>query len=133
MVTIAEPLRHPLLHSSLSKGPIVIWSMMLARVMDSLPRGGGIGDYHRSGQSRSTHLHSTLHSLWYWKSRSRSLAPHLVSADGFKTGLCTTRNSLDASDEDSVQMLSNDASCKDMEAAALALACALHPTGESRW
>lgn len=53
-------------------------------------------------------------------------APHLAAKHGFKTGICTTGNSLDATDEDRTHMLANDASCKDMEAAAIAWACQLY-------
>jgi len=53
-------------------------------------------------------------------------APHLVTKHGFKTGICTTGNSLDATEEDRKHMLANDASCKDMEAAAVAWSCQLY-------
>lgn len=53
-------------------------------------------------------------------------APHLATAHGFKTGICTTGNSLDANDEDNQHMLANDATCKDMEAAAVAWSCQLY-------
>jgi 5'-methylthioadenosine nucleosidase len=46
--------------------------------------------------------------------------PKLVSALGFKCGIVTTGNSLDATDMDRLIMSSNDASVKDMEAAAIA-------------
>lgn len=39
---------------------------------------------------------------------------------GYKTGVCTTGNSLDKTDKDDEYMLDNDASVKDMEAAAIA-------------
>lgn len=45
---------------------------------------------------------------------------------GFKTGVCTTGNSLDKTDEDDKHMLANDASVKDMEAAAIAWSCEMH-------
>eukprot|EP00560_Eucampia_antarctica_P008329 CAMPEP_0197826656 /NCGR_PEP_ID=MMETSP1437-20131217/3584_1 /TAXON_ID=49252 ORGANISM="Eucampia antarctica, Strain CCMP1452" /NCGR_SAMPLE_ID=MMETSP1437 /ASSEMBLY_ACC=CAM_ASM_001096 /LENGTH=256 /DNA_ID=CAMNT_0043427181 /DNA_START=101 /DNA_END=871 /DNA_ORIENTATION=- len=45
---------------------------------------------------------------------------------GAKTGLCTTANSLDAHDIDELHMKENDASIKDMEAAAIAWSCKLH-------
>jgi len=47
---------------------------------------------------------------------------------GFKTGNCTTSNSLDRTEEDDKHMLSNDASVKDMEAAAIAWSCELQDT-----
>jgi 5'-methylthioadenosine nucleosidase len=43
----------------------------------------------------------------------------------FKTGVCTTGNSLDSTDVDDQRMLSNDASVKDMEAAAIVWSCEL--------
>jgi 5'-methylthioadenosine nucleosidase len=50
----------------------------------------------------------------------------LASELGYKTGICTTGNSLDKTPEDDVHMLKNDASVKDMEAAAIAWSCQLH-------
>ena len=50
------------------------------------------------------------------------MAHHL----NFKTGVCTTGNSLDKTAEDDKLMLANDASVKDMEAAAIAWSCELH-------
>lgn len=44
----------------------------------------------------------------------------IAAALGYKTGVCTTGNSLDKTDKDDEYMLSNDASVKDMEAAAIA-------------
>jgi 5'-methylthioadenosine nucleosidase len=44
---------------------------------------------------------------------------------GYKTGVCTTGNSLDRTPEDDALMLQNDASVKDMEAAAIAWSCRL--------
>jgi 5'-methylthioadenosine nucleosidase len=52
----------------------------------------------------------------------------LAAQHQFKTGVCTTGNSLDKTDDDVVHMLANDASVKDMEAAAIAWSCALHDT-----
>lgn len=45
-----------------------------------------------------------------------------------KMGVCTTGNSLDKHDIDDFHMESNDASVKDMEAAAIAWSCQLHNT-----
>jgi len=45
-----------------------------------------------------------------------------------KVGICTTSNSLDFHSVDMTQMENNDASVKDMEAAAIAWSCALHNT-----
>eukprot|EP00934_Nitzschia_sp_Nitz4_P001036 Nitzschia sp. Nitz4//scaffold71_size96697//19694//20804//NITZ4_004687-RA/size96697-augustus-gene-0.143-mRNA-1//1//CDS//3329557223//1036//frame0 len=45
---------------------------------------------------------------------------------GFKTGVCTTGNSLDKTDRDVELMAENDASVKDMEAAAIAYVAAMH-------
>jgi len=45
-----------------------------------------------------------------------------------KLGVCTTGNSLDAHNIDEHHMLENDASVKDMEAAAIAWSCELHDT-----
>ena len=42
---------------------------------------------------------------------------------GYKTGVCTTGNSLDKTDTDDEYMKTNDASVKDMEAAAIAWTC----------
>jgi len=53
--------------------------------------------------------------------------PKLIETNkDFKVGVCTTSNSLDKTDEDDKHMIANDASVKDMEAAAIAWACALH-------
>lgn len=52
------------------------------------------------------------------------LALHL----GVKTGVCTTSNSLDFHAVDARHMQENDASVKDMEAAAIAWSCELHHT-----
>jgi 5'-methylthioadenosine nucleosidase len=53
-------------------------------------------------------------------------ASKLAEANGFKLGVCTTGNSLDATDEDDKLMKDNDASVKDMEAAAIAWSCSLN-------
>jgi 5'-methylthioadenosine nucleosidase len=50
----------------------------------------------------------------------------LASALDFKFGVCTTGNSLDWTEEDDKHMIANDASVKDMEAAAIAWSCELH-------
>jgi len=47
----------------------------------------------------------------------------IANAIGAKTGVCTTGNSLDKTDEDVIHMKANDASVKDMEAAAVAWSC----------
>ena len=52
----------------------------------------------------------------------------LAGAIGAKTGICTTGNSLDMHDVDHHHIKENDASVKDMEAAAIAWACELHDT-----
>lgn len=52
--------------------------------------------------------------------------PTLADAHQYKMGICSTGNSLDKTEEDDQHMLSNDASVKDMEAAAIAWACELH-------
>jgi 5'-methylthioadenosine nucleosidase len=52
----------------------------------------------------------------------------LASAIGAKTGICSTGNSLDMHDIDHHHIKNNDASVKDMEAAAIAWACELHDT-----
>eukprot|EP00546_Thalassionema_frauenfeldii_P007719 CAMPEP_0178922392 /NCGR_PEP_ID=MMETSP0786-20121207/16126_1 /TAXON_ID=186022 /ORGANISM="Thalassionema frauenfeldii, Strain CCMP 1798" /LENGTH=241 /DNA_ID=CAMNT_0020596747 /DNA_START=149 /DNA_END=874 /DNA_ORIENTATION=- len=53
-------------------------------------------------------------------------APNLLKVYPlFKSGICTTGNSLDKTEECDKLMLSNDASVKDMEAAAIAWSCAL--------
>jgi 5'-methylthioadenosine nucleosidase len=45
---------------------------------------------------------------------------------GYKTGICTTGNSLDKTDKDDEIMKTNDATVKDMEAAAVAWVCEMH-------
>jgi len=45
---------------------------------------------------------------------------------GYKTGLCTTGNSLDKVEKDDELMEANDASVKDMEAAAIAWVCVMN-------
>ena len=51
---------------------------------------------------------------------------NLVDAINAKSGVCTTGNSLDKTEEDEIHMKINNASVKDMEAAAIAWACDLH-------
>jgi len=53
-------------------------------------------------------------------------AQHLADKYNFKMGICTTGNSLDNTEKDDELMLANDASVKDMEAAAVAWTCELH-------
>jgi len=53
---------------------------------------------------------------------------NLASEINAKLGICTTANSLDKHDVDDAQMEQNDASVKDMEAAAIAWSCALTDT-----
>jgi 5'-methylthioadenosine nucleosidase len=53
-------------------------------------------------------------------------AHKLADTHGYKMGLCTTSNSLDKTEKDDELMLANDASVKDMEAAAIAWSCAVH-------
>eukprot|EP00527_Entomoneis_sp_CCMP2396_P005079 CAMPEP_0198145672 /NCGR_PEP_ID=MMETSP1443-20131203/24835_1 /TAXON_ID=186043 /ORGANISM="Entomoneis sp., Strain CCMP2396" /LENGTH=263 /DNA_ID=CAMNT_0043809373 /DNA_START=144 /DNA_END=935 /DNA_ORIENTATION=+ len=54
------------------------------------------------------------------------LNPEKLAAQlGFKTGVVSTGNSLDKTEECDQNMLANDASIKDMEAAAIAWSCAL--------
>jgi len=55
-------------------------------------------------------------------------AKSLAESINAKMGICTTGNSLDAHDLDKELMKDNDASVKDMEAAAIAWSCALHKT-----
>ena len=50
----------------------------------------------------------------------------LCKAINAKLGVCTTGNSLDKHDVDDQHMRANNASVKDMEAAAVAWACQLH-------
>ena len=45
---------------------------------------------------------------------------NLISHLGYKSGVCTTGNSLDHTEKDDELMAANDASVKDMEAAAIA-------------
>jgi 5'-methylthioadenosine nucleosidase len=54
------------------------------------------------------------------------LATNLAETHNFKQGVCTTGNSLDKTEVDDHHMLSNDASVKDMEAAAIAWSAHLH-------
>ena len=57
----------------------------------------------------------------YGIGRLESVMAHkLADAHGYKMGVCTTGNSLDATEEDHLHMENNDASVKDMEAAAVA-------------
>ncbi|CAB9520397.1 5'-methylthioadenosine/S-adenosylhomocysteine nucleosidase 2 [Seminavis robusta] len=53
-------------------------------------------------------------------------ATKMAEAFSYKTGVCTTGNSLDKTEKDDELMLANDASVKDMEAAAIAWSCKLH-------
>eukprot|EP00563_Minutocellus_polymorphus_P018111 CAMPEP_0197723264 /NCGR_PEP_ID=MMETSP1434-20131217/5647_1 /TAXON_ID=265543 /ORGANISM="Minutocellus polymorphus, Strain CCMP3303" /LENGTH=250 /DNA_ID=CAMNT_0043308507 /DNA_START=120 /DNA_END=872 /DNA_ORIENTATION=- len=52
--------------------------------------------------------------------------PQLKANIGAKEGVCTTGNSLDKHDVDDFHMKKNEASVKDMEAAAIGWACELH-------
>lgn len=54
-----------------------------------------------------------------------SYIEEIAAAHQYKTGICTTGNSLDKTDEDERMMIANDASVKDMEAAAVAWSCAM--------
>lgn len=51
---------------------------------------------------------------------------HMATALHYKTGICTTGNSLDNTTTDDEFMISNNASVKDMEAAAIAWCCQLY-------
>ncbi len=53
---------------------------------------------------------------------------NLAKSMNAKLGVCTTGNSLDKHDIDDYHMENNDASVKDMEAAAIAWSCQLHST-----
>eukprot|EP00555_Chaetoceros_dichaeta_P002623 CAMPEP_0198249672 /NCGR_PEP_ID=MMETSP1447-20131203/1121_1 /TAXON_ID=420782 /ORGANISM="Chaetoceros dichaeta, Strain CCMP1751" /LENGTH=236 /DNA_ID=CAMNT_0043934357 /DNA_START=154 /DNA_END=864 /DNA_ORIENTATION=- len=53
---------------------------------------------------------------------------NLASEINAKLGICTTSNSLDNNDDDDTLMVQNDASVKDMEAAAIAWSCKLTGT-----
>ena len=53
-------------------------------------------------------------------------AAKLAEAYNYKTGVVTTSNSLDKTEKDDELMLANDASVKDMEAAAIAWSCAVN-------
>eukprot|EP00559_Dactyliosolen_fragilissimus_P006601 CAMPEP_0184862918 /NCGR_PEP_ID=MMETSP0580-20130426/8149_1 /TAXON_ID=1118495 /ORGANISM="Dactyliosolen fragilissimus" /LENGTH=236 /DNA_ID=CAMNT_0027360937 /DNA_START=144 /DNA_END=854 /DNA_ORIENTATION=+ len=53
---------------------------------------------------------------------------NLANKLGAKTGICTTSNSLDYNEDDAKNMEENDASVKDMEAAAIAWSCKIHDT-----
>jgi len=50
----------------------------------------------------------------------------MAEALGYKTGICTTGNSLDKTETDDENMKTNDASVKDMEAAAIAWVCKMN-------
>jgi len=50
----------------------------------------------------------------------------MAKALGYKTGVCTTGNSLDKTDTDDEYMKTNDASVKDMEAGAIAWVCKMN-------
>lgn len=52
----------------------------------------------------------------------------MAAAHNWKTGICTTGNSLDKTAECDERMLANDATVKDMEAASIAWSAALHKT-----
>ena len=52
----------------------------------------------------------------------------MAAAHDWKTGVCTTGNSLDKTTECDARMLANDAAVKDMEAASIAWSAALHKT-----
>lgn len=85
-------------------------------------KGGRIGDIYIS-------LYCMHHDrrvpipkfLEYGKGDHKSVAvPNLIQAMQCKTGVVSTSNSLDHTDKDDEMMLENDASVKDMEAAAVA-------------
>ena len=52
----------------------------------------------------------------------------MAAAHNWKTGVCSTGNSLDKTAECDERMLANDAAVKDMEAASIAWSAALHKT-----
>lgn len=62
------------------------------------------------------------------KLASKVKTDNMVDAHGWKIGVCTTGNSLDHTEEDHKHMLANDASVKDMEAAAIAWSSEMHKT-----
>jgi len=68
----------------------------------------------------------TPYGIGTLSSSSSSFTNKIAEQHNFKTGICTTGNSLDATPEDKKIMLDNDASVKDMEAAAIAWSCKLH-------
>ena len=62
------------------------------------------------------------------KLESKVKAETMIKNHGWKFGVCTTGNSLDHTEEDGKHMLANDASVKDMEAAAIAWSSEMHKT-----
>lgn len=50
----------------------------------------------------------------------------IANKHSYQIGICTTGNSLDKTDEDDIHMIHNDASVKDMEAAAIAYICKMY-------
>lgn len=87
-----------------------------------MSKGGKIGDIYVSLFCKHHDRRIPIPGfLEYGRGDHKSIpVPKLIVSLGCKKGIVTTSNSLDHTDKDDEQMLENDASVKDMEAAAVA-------------
>lgn len=109
--------------SNLSTPPTMVLNAGTAGGFSS--KGAEIGDAFISTDIRHHDRRITIPG-WddYAKGHHKSMeVPNLIAKLGFKSGVVTTGNSLDATDIDRQIMQDNDASVKDMEAAAIAWVC----------
>mmetsp|Transcript_5377 Transcript_5377/g.8489 ORF Transcript_5377/g.8489 Transcript_5377/m.8489 type:complete len:250 (-) Transcript_5377:72-821(-) len=91
-------------------------------------KGGSIGDvYLTSGVAHHDRRIPIPGFDVYGTGKLTTLDPTAMAAAlGYKVGICTTGNSLDWVEKDDELMKENDASVKDMEAAAIAWICKMH-------
>ncbi|CAM9489627.1 unnamed protein product [Chrysoparadoxa australica] len=91
-------------------------------------KGAEIGDVFVSSHMRHHDRRVAIPEFEEWAVGHHEAAStkQLQAALGFKHGVVTTGNSLDHTERDREIMEANDASVKDMEAAAVAWACELH-------
>ncbi|KAL3915902.1 MAG: hypothetical protein SGILL_005429 [Bacillariaceae sp.] len=91
-------------------------------------QGGGIGDvYLTTGVAHHDRRIPIPGFDTYGVGKLQTLSPKTMAEKlGYKTGVCTTGNSLDWVEKDDELMKENDASCKDMEAASIAWVAKMH-------
>lgn len=91
-------------------------------------QGGAIGDvYLTTGVANHDRRIPIPGFDVYGVGKLETLSPKTMAASlGYKTGVCTTGNSLDWVEKDDEFMKENNASCKDMEAASIAWVAKMH-------